>query len=524
MKPNFQDALNWNMDKDITKIIGNEIIYYTNKIHKINSYSMKQERFLLLTDHCLYNIQNKSVKRKMKYEEMLGITFSSATSEFVVHANKGHDFHFLSTDRLLIIYIIAKCYEKLFNKPLILCKVKDKSLKQYVTTKKEKRKDSNISKLNDENIIDTLTFLIDNDPFEKNKRSKKEENTSKSTNIQHNETNNNNKIIFSNDNQITNIGYEDFNIINIIGRGISGKVFLVENKCNKQYYALKFLEKKYFDIECSELEKIKELTKKLVFPFLINIDFCFETNERIYFVFPYIQGEELFYNININNNFDEEKIRFYSGIIGLTLDFLYNNGIKNKFFGPNNIIIDKDGYLKLMPFHLGKLFKIQKNKENKFKKIIEKYKNEYSPPELFLEGEIQNNKSSFCWNLGILIFEMIYGIPPFYTNDDSELKEIITTKEIIFPETKKISNNLKDLISKLLNKKYKKRLGYENGFEDIKKHIFYKDYDFDKLLGKMIKAPYKPIIGNILEGNKQIEEVFTYEDVKKSDIIKYTQM
>jgi serine/threonine protein kinase len=254
---------------------------------------------------------------------------------------------------------------------------------------------------------------------------------------------------------------------------------------------------------------------------LINIDFCFETDERIYFACPYIQGEELIYNINMNNNLDEEKVKFYSGIIGLTLDYLYNNGIKYKSFSSKNIIIDKDGYLKLMPFNIGKIFQIKKSDKNKFKKNIEKYKNEYSPPELFLENKIQNNKSAYCWNLGILIFEMIYGIPPFYTNIDAKMKEIITKNEIIFPETPTISQNLQDLLSKLLNKNYKDRLGHQNGFEDIKKHIFFKGSDFDKLLEKKLKAPYKPSIGNILEGNKQLEEKFIYEDLKKYDDLKY---
>jgi serum/glucocorticoid-regulated kinase 2 len=521
MEPNYYDALNWNTDKDITKKIGKEIIYYSNKVQKINSYSMKQDRGLLLTDHCLYNLQNKTIKRQMKYEEMLGITFSSTTNEFVVHAKKGHDFHFLSPDKIYIIYIIAKCYEKFSKKPLILCKVKDKSLKQYVTTKKEKRKDSNTSKLDDENIIDTLTFIIDNNPFEKSKRASRELSRGNLSIIQENQTQINQKLLFSNDSKIQSIGYEDFNIIKISGRGISGKVFLAENKLNKQYYALKTLEKKCFDIEFSELEKMKELTKKLAFPFLINIDFCFETDERIYFACPYIQGEELIYNINMNNNLDEEKVKFYSGIIGLTLDYLYNNGINYKSFSSKNIIIDKDGYLKLMPFNIGKIFQIKKSDKNKFKKNIEKYKNEYSPPELFLENKIQNSKSAYCWNLGILIFEMIYGIPPFYTNIDAKMKEIITKNEIIFPETPTISQNLQDLLSQLLNKNYKDRLGHQNGFEDIKKHIFFKGCDFEKLLEKKLKAPYKPSIGNILEGNKQLEEKFIYEDLKKYDDLKY---
>ena len=71
MEANFQDLLGWNADKDILNVIKDEIIYYSNKVHKYNSFSIKQERNLVLTDKCLYNFHNKKVKRQMKYEEML---------------------------------------------------------------------------------------------------------------------------------------------------------------------------------------------------------------------------------------------------------------------------------------------------------------------------------------------------------------------------------------------------------------------------------------------------------------------
>ena len=150
----------------------------------------------------------------------------------------------------------------------------------------------------------------------------------------------------------------------------------------------------------------------MTFPFLINVTFCFETNSRLYFAFQYIQGEELFYNMKKNKNFDEERVRFYAGLIGLTLDYLHNNGIEYKFFNTKNIIIDKDGYLKIVPFHIGKIFTVSNNN-----KILEKYKNEYTPPEIFLEENTQNVKAADWWNLGIILFEMIYTVPPFLAYD-----------------------------------------------------------------------------------------------------------
>ena len=192
---------------------------------------------------------------------------------------------------------------------------------------------------------------------------------------------------------------------------------------------------------------------------------------------------------------------------------MHKNGIEYKSFSSKNILIDKDGYLKIVPFHIGKILKLKKT--NKTKKILDKYKDEYSPPEVFLEGDSQNLKSADWWNLGIIIFEMLYNIPPFFTDEESEIKQIIISTELKFPKNPPISNNLKDLINKLLKKKFNERLGYENGFEDIKKHEFFKGFNFDDLLSKKIEAPYKPKIGDILENNKKMEQKFTYEDLKR---------
>ena len=293
MEASFQDFLGWSTDKEVLKVIGNETLYFSGKVHKFNSFSIKQERNLVLTDKCLYNFHNKKIKRQMKYDEMLGITFSNQSNEFVVHADKGYDFHFLSQDKMTIIYIIAKCYEKLLNKPIILCEVKDKSLKQYVTTKKDKKKNSSNSKLNEDNTIDTQTFIIDNDPVELNKRSYTEVSGGRSTTstiFEENQKNINSEVIFSNDEKIKNVGYEDFIIYKMIGKGITGKVFLAKNRFNDEYYALKSIEQKNFNIDEDSLKKIKKFSKNLKFPFLINVHFCFQTQERLYLVFQYIQA------------------------------------------------------------------------------------------------------------------------------------------------------------------------------------------------------------------------------------------
>jgi len=219
--------------------------------------------------------------------------------------------------------------------------------------------------------------------------------------------------------------------------------------------------------------------------------------------------QDLVNKLKKDTNVPEEKVKFYTAILAILIDYLHKKDIFYREFTPSNIIIDKDGYLKVTAFHIEKVFDIKKH-------IIENIDiNEYTCPEVLSDINTMDIKGGDWWNLGIIMFEMIYSITPFFTDIDVELKNIITNNELKFPKNPNISENLKDLISKLLNKKGEERLGYQNGFEDIKKHEFFKDYNFDQLLGKEKEPSYKPLINSILENNKKIEERFTYEDLKK---------
>lgn len=519
MEPNIYDHLGFASDKIIQSIIGDEIIYYSNKVHKYNKLSMKQERCLLLTNICLYNLQNKKLKRSLKYIEMIGITYSVLSNEFVIHAKDGFDFHFICEEKLIIIYIIAKCYEKIKNEPIIICEVNDKSLKQFVISKKNKKKDINNTKLNKKYAIDTRTFIEDNPPPKMNKRRFTEYNINNLNFIQDQEEPPkifNDEAIFSLDNNTKFINLEDFLIKGIIGRGITNKVMLALCLKNKKYYTIKYISK--INLETDDYEALNSYLKnklaKLYYHFLKNVEFCFQTQEKIYFVFPYIEGELLYNHIQQHKNIEENKVKFYSVIIALSIKYLHTIKMTNINISSRNIFIDKDGYLKLIPFHIINILPLKKDY---LEKISQKYKNEYTPPEIFLNLDI-NKKICDWWNLGILIFEMIYGITPFYSEIDTELKNIICNNELKFPNKPAISESCKDLITKLLNKNYEERLGYNNDFDDIRNHEFFKDINFNELSEKKIESFYKPEIIDVNEGIKKKKLKFNYDDLIKNGI------
>ena len=521
MEPNFYDHLGWSKDKIILSIIKKEIIYYSNKVYKYNSLSMKQERYLLLTNKCLYNIEKKKVKRSMKYEEMLGITYSNHSNEFVIHALEGFDFHFVSNEKIIIIYIIAKCYEIIKKECIIICEVKDKSLKQYITAKKFKRKDNKTTKLDKKYVIDTRTFIEDNPPPKINKRSYTEIDPKGILDeFEEGDKIIKDELIFSIDIKIKFINLSDFSIKKMIDQGGVSKVLLSLCKKNLKYYALKYISLDNLNLNNNFNPKnLKNFLVKLYFQFLINVDFCFQSKEKLYFAFPYIQGETLSQYIKKENGLNEKTIKFYAGIISLTIKYLHTYGITNKNISSRNILIDKDGYLKIVPFHIGMILPLKENTLF-YDKLKNKYFNEYYPPEIYTHGQT-NQKVGDWWNLGILIYEMIYNIPPFYSDNNIELKNRICNNDLKFPKNPEISDSCKDLIIKLLNKNYKERLGFLNDFEDIRKHKFFKDINFIDLSNKKIESPYKPLINEVSNENKKFNKKFTLDDLINNNITNY---
>ena len=140
---------------------------------------------------------------------------------------------------------------------------------------------------------------------------------------------------------------------------------------------------------------------------------------------------------------------------------------------------------------------------------------EYLAPEI-ITGE-GHNASADWWSFGILIFEMLCGIPPFYCENNEKMYELILHAELKFPKKIPISDEAKDLLKKLLIKKQNNRLGAQNGFAEIKVQPFFSGFNFNDLLEKKIKPPYVPKLSGKLDvGN--FDEEFTSEDVVTSAI------
>ena len=563
------DMLNINEDCKILNLLKNEKLYYSDVITKINHYGLSQERSIILTNIALYNMKKQNLKRRMPYKEILGITFSSISNEFVVHGNiSQYDYHYNSKDKNLIISLITFFYEGENDSLLKLCEVHEKSLKNFVTGKKEKQKDSSYTKMDTHYLIDTNEFQENN--MESLFFGTGDENNNESNihnfndiNITNNESNNNyisnnsinisensessednkncdqkrqtyniinniknssqqdkdldkDKIretgtIFSKHKDIKKVGLNDFKILKVIGRGTFGKVCLVQYKLTKEYYAMKIMKKDVL-LEHNQVKSVlleKKILQNLNYRFLVGMVFCFQTQERIYFVMNFIRGGELFKHLCESKYFSEEKTKFYAGIIGLALEYLHTHGIVYRDIKPDNILIDEDGYLKLADFGMAKFLK---DKEKAFSFCGTP---EYFAPEIITrEG---HNTAADWWSYGVLLYEMLFGIPPFYSKNYEKMFDLITKSELRFPRKIIVSEAAKDLIMKLLEKNQDLRLGSTEGFEAIKNHSFFKGFDFKALEEKKMNAPYIPELNGSVDLTN-FDSKYTSEEVATSAI------
>ena len=302
-------------------------------------------------------------------------------------------------------------------------------------------------------------------------------------------------------NEEKKISVNDFDKIKIIGTGSFGKVYLVQYKKDEQYYAMKMLEKSLIKEKDQEEHTITEriLMSKLKNPLLVKLFYCFQDAKYLYFIMEFIQGGELIYHLKKQIRFDDEKTKFYIAELILALEFLHNNNIIYRDIKPENILIDKTGHIKLVDFGLSKVFK---NTDEKMLTIC-------GTP-FYLAPEIVEKKgynySADWWSLGCLMYEMLSGNPPFKINGNN----IYTLK---FDEPPKMdngfSNEAKDLITKLLNKDPKKRLGFgKNGVEELKSHPYFNDINWEDLQNLKVSPPFIPELRDSLD-LKYIDKIAT---------------
>ena len=492
--------------------------------------------------------------KKFSIKKIQGITISQLSDEFIIHFFGDNDLNLIYSKRSDIIQILDDAYFKLKRKRLKYAEINEICLNPYIEYKskkdlnkkksskkirKKENKEEEIIKdeINESNDIknnqnEKIELSINEDKeepindvnFEKMEQfGGVEETLSEIQNKEENiiideikenpliETKPSIDMIASSHKNKKEVKNEDFKLIKIIGRGSFGKVCLVEYLPTHEIYAMKSLKKDLLiqqeKIESTLLEK--EILEKINHPFLINLIYCFQTEQRINFVIPFIPGGELFQYLKNIKHFGEEKAKFYAAQIAIAVQYLHDMGYIYRDLKPENILIDEKGYLRLTDFGLAKKLK-KGERTNSFCGTPE-----YLAPEI-IKGENYDMNVDW-WALGIIIYEMICGIPPFYVQDLEKMYYLIKNEKIKFDKKYLVSKDAKDLITRLLDKNVENRLCSHNGIEEIKKHPFFKNVDFDAIFRKEVEAPYIPKISNSTDV-RNFDELFTNEKLEMSTI------
>ncbi|KAG7229601.1 hypothetical protein INR49_012631 [Caranx melampygus] len=234
----------------------------------------------------------------------------------------------------------------------------------------------------------------------------------------------------------------------VLGKGSFGKVLLAELKGQGQYFAVKALKKDVVlmddDVECTMVEK-RVLALAWENPFLTQLYSTFQSKEHLFFVMEYLNGGDLI---------------FYAAEIVVGLKFLHMRGIIYRDLKLDNVMLDKDGHIKIADFGMCK------------------------------ENILLGQKYTFSvdwWSFGVLVYEMLIGQSPFQGDDEDELFESIRSDTPHYPRW--ITKESKSLLEQLFERDPTQRLGVVG---DIRAHAFFKAINWPALEKRQVDPPFKP--------------------------------
>ncbi|KAF8627705.1 hypothetical protein AX15_004288 [Amanita polypyramis BW_CC] len=301
----------------------------------------------------------------------------------------------------------------------------------------------------------------------------------------------------------------DFIIYRTLGMGSFGRVHLVQSKHNLRFYAVKVLSKervvKMKQIEHTNNER--HMLSAVQHPFIINLWGTFQDTSNLYMVMDFIHGGELFTLLRRSKRFPDHVAKFYAAEVALALHYLHGLDIVYRDLKPENILLNHDGHIKITDFGFAK------ECANTTWTLCGTP--DYLAPEVI--NQQRYNKSVDWYALGVLIYEMLSGFPPFHQPDGNHAllyeKILMGPSYIRWPT--EFTALATDLIMKLMESDPSRRYGnMKNGSRDVFHHEWFREVNWDMLQNRQIIAPYVPNISG--EGDASAFEYYPEDSVSST--------
>lgn len=311
--------------------------------------------------------------------------------------------------------------------------------------------------------------------------------------------------------QLPSITIDDFIVHSIIGTGSFGKVYLVQRKETQSFFAMKTLNKA--DVARNNLKRYamteRNVLKQVDHPFIVKLRYALQNADYLFLIMDFMPGGDLGYYLERDTKFSERRARIYTCEIVLGIAELHRNDIIFRDLKPDNILLDEDGHVLLSDFGLSKENVRSNNNEKSFCGTYA-----YLAPEMV--KKTGHGKAMDWYLVGTLLFEMVTGVPPFYSDDQKELFHNIKTERLVLPDF--LSPELKDLLAQLLEKDPQKRIDQTG----IQRHSWFRDVNWDDVLARRLVPPRPHLVKPRLNEIEHPETLFGQSRTNKLPVENWT--
>lgn len=317
----------------------------------------------------------------------------------------------------------------------------------------------------------------------------------------------------------TRFSMKAFETVKIIGRGAFGEVRLVRMSLTGDLYAMKkllkseMIRKDQINHVLAERDLLAENMSGLQNnPWVVNLFFSFQDQDYLYLIMEYVPGGDMMTMLIKEDTFPEDWTRFYIAETVLAIHSIHKLNYIHRDIKPDNLLIDRDGHIKLSDFGLctglqtNRLNSLSAKLQNQSRELkkgdkelksrqerLEEWKKkrrvlafstvgtpDYIAPEVFMQKGY--GKECDWWSVGVIMFEMLVGYPPFCSETPTETyRKIMNYKEtLIFPEEAILTYEARELIERLLSDQ-ESRLGTHGGVKEIMDHPFFEGVDWKNI-------------------------------------------